>query len=114
MLTEKCKRYIKENDDITIYIYGTLSDGSIILHPDYYSGSAAVTFTETIGDYYYTYGPWETAYIYKDSKFSKIKDAYNNGEIDDNVLKELAECSKKYMQNPFEGLKFSFIFQGYR
>lgn len=98
-----------ELDDITIYIYGTLSDGSIILHPHYYSGSLDVTFTEAIGDYYYTYGPWETAYIYKDSKFSKIKDAYNNGEIDDNVLKELAECSKKYMQNSFEGRSFTFV-----
>ncbi len=96
--------------NIKITLYGTLSDGSLVLNVDRYdAGSLTVSYTHAVGDYYYSYTDGQEAYIYKDHTFYFIEDAYNSGLINDDTLKELAECSKKYLENPID-IDYYFVF----
>lgn len=83
---------ISEND-VEIYYYGTLSDGSMLVYPEVYG---AVYFQwlvfEEIGDYIYSMccGGVDVK-IYKDHNFYSIKEAYERGRLSDSDLDETAE-----------------------
>lgn len=87
----------KEGFDVTtedIYIFrsATLSDGGF-----YFSFRASgiatpdVFIEETIGDYYFYYhNCGDEVYRYKDGEIFEIKDAYEVGLINDDILSELS------------------------
>lgn len=98
-----------ELDDIVITYFGALSDGSLILNYSYIgAGSPDVTYTETIGDYYYIFYSGDLAYVYRDHNFYNIFRAYDEGVIDDNSLAELCEISKEYSKHPYNYRYFNF------
>lgn len=82
-------------DDIKIKYYGTMSDGSMLIDYDIingYSGPVpAIGFINNIRDYEYVSGYTDEVFVYKNSKFYTIKDAYNTGVISDKVLDEIAK-----------------------
>lgn len=98
-----------ELDDIVITYFGALSDGSLILNYLYIgAGSPDITYTETIGDYYYVYYSADIAYVYRDHNFYNIFRAYDEGLIDDNSLAELCEISTEYSKHPYNYCYFNF------
>lgn len=98
----------KENyEDIIITVYGTLSDGSLLLNVD--TGTFIdISFTYEIGEYYYLYNAGDEAYIYKDSSFAFLPEAYENGIISNDLLNELSNCSHEYMKKPINNKYFNF------
>lgn len=98
-----------ELDDIVITYFGALSDGSLILNYSYIgAGSPDVTYTETLGDYYYVFYSGDIACVYKDHNFYDVFKAYSEGLIDDNSLAELCEISKEYSKHPYNDCYFNF------
>lgn len=98
-----------ELDDIVITYFGALSDGSLILNYSYIgAGSPDVTYTETLGDYYYVYYSGDIACVYRDHNFYDVFKAYSEGLIDDNSLAELCEISKEYSKHPYNDCYFNF------
>lgn len=78
-------------EDIYIFRSATLSDGGF-----YFSFRASgiatldVFIEETIGDYYYYHNCGDEVYRYKDGEIFEIKDAYEVGLINDDILSELS------------------------
>lgn len=78
-------------DDVTYNIINSLSDGSQLLTYDVTGlGYPCVMREIGIGKYLYYVTASDVAKLYKDGKIYEIKDAYENGIIDDEVLDEIA------------------------
>lgn len=96
-------------DEIVITYAGALSDGSLILNVTWmYGAHLDVTYTDTIGDYYYVYCPTDSAYVYRNHDFYNIIYAYDNGLIDDNALAEICEINKEYSKHPYNDWYWRF------
>lgn len=93
-------------DNLCVTYYGTLNDGSLVLNVSPYGGYIQVSFSHVLGNYNYTYGPGEEAYIYKDNNFYFIVDAYESGLINDDTLDELYNCSVEYLKAPVNARYF--------
>lgn len=97
-----------ENPDyITVTYYGELSDGSLVLNT-HLGGSLDFWREVPLGDYKYSYGGGEEAYIYKDHTFCFLLDAYEEGMLSDEIMEELYHCSVEYMKNPVNYKTFIF------
>lgn len=78
-------------DDIEIIYHGTASDGGIYFSYFAYGFATPDVFLEnTIGDYYYDYNAGDAVYLYKDNLIYEIKDAYEDGIINDSILAEIS------------------------
>ena len=89
-----CEQLLSDYEDIAPYdfpmmIVGTTSDGftcftySYLGHPD-------VVVDEYFGDYKYSYNAGIEFFCYRDGIIYKIKDAYENGVINDNTIADIA------------------------
>ncbi len=85
-------------DDITVAIFGTLSDGSVLIK-DCNGSVLDVTLEYTLGNYVYSYQPGDQVYLYKNNTFYSIVDAYNDGMLSDSMLKELSILSEASLNN---------------
>lgn len=79
----------KEPETLEVEIFGTASDGGIYFKHSF-GGGIDVIIEESIADkytYIYTYD--EDVMLYKNNKVYSIKDAYESGVINDDIMKEL-------------------------
>lgn len=79
----------KTPETLRIDIVGTTSDGGVYYRHNY-GMSLDYGIKETIGDNYtYRYTHDNDVMLYKDSSIYSIKDAYESGVINDDIMKEL-------------------------
>ncbi len=86
-------------DDIMVTVFGTLSDGSMLVNVCRYSSHYTVTYMCTLGDYVYSYQPGDKVYLYKNNMFYFVVDAYYDGIINDSMLKEISKLSEESLNN---------------
>lgn len=80
------------DEDIFVFRSVALSDGGFyfsfwvsgIAHPD-------VLVEDTIGNFYYNHNAGDEVYIYKNGEVLEIKEAYEIGIINDDILEELSD-----------------------
>lgn len=101
-------------DDITISYFATASDSSILFRYDFL-GTIQVIEQVKIGDYTYSYTCGEDLHLFKNGEAYKLKEAYESGIIDDNMLAELANMNiglvKNAVENPVEKNKLTQLIQ---
>lgn len=91
-------------DKLGVQYFGTLSDGSMLVHMTGPFSYATVSNYIAIGKYVYiTSSSGNDIKLYKNGTFTTIIDAYQNGDLSDELLDETAEilCFAKFV-NPNE------------
>lgn len=89
-------------DELVVQYFGALSDGSLLVYVDGPFSSSSVSNYRVIGKYVYvTSSSNNDIKLYKNNTFTRIIDAYQNGELSDELIDETAEilCFAKFV-NP--------------
>ena len=84
------KYEIDDPYDFFMEIMGTTNDGFTCFVYTY-GASPDVVVNEYFGDYKYSYNAGVEFFCYKDGIIYKIKDAYENGTINDNTIADIAD-----------------------
>ena len=79
------------SDKASVEYYGTLKDGSMLVHThhDNLEYCAVMTY-DPLGKYIYVYTGGADVKIYKNNSFYSIIDLYNSGEISDEDIEDIA------------------------
>lgn len=88
----------KEPEYLSIEIVGSTSDGGVCFRYSF-GGGIDVIVEETIGDYTYSYNHGDDVMLYKNGNVYSIKEAYESGVIDDNLLEELSKMNFGLVSN---------------
>ncbi len=86
-------------DDIMVTVFGTLSDGSMLVNVCRYEDRISATFTYILDNYKYVSNAGYEVYLYKNNSFCFIVDAYYDGLINAGMLEEISKLRDEFMKN---------------